>query len=82
MVNHENIHKEQIKDFGLPFCWCKPLQILFGGILFYIIYFLEWLMHLMLHPSRAYSSISFEKEAYRNQKDLDYIPNKRKHFNQ
>jgi hypothetical protein len=82
MVNHENIHKEQIKDFGLPFFWCKPLQLIFGGIIFYLIYILEWFIRLFINGSAAYKNISFEKEAYNNELDFKYIQEKRKHFNQ
>jgi hypothetical protein len=83
MVNHENIHKEQIKDFGLPFFWCPPLQILFGGIIFYLIYILEWFIRLFINgPKNAYRNISFEQEAYNHELDFKYIQEERKHFNQ
>ena len=83
MINHENIHKEQIKDFGLLFKWCKPLQLFIGGILFYLIYLFEWLIRLFINgPSNAYKNISFEKEAYRYELDYEYIKKERKHFNQ
>ena len=41
ILNHESIHTEQMKDFAcfLPLC----LQQYIGGIIFYIIYFFEWL---------------------------------------
>ena len=83
MVIHENIHLEQIKDFGTLFKWCKPLQILIGGIFFYIIYLFEWIVRLFINgPSKAYKNISFEKEAYENELDYEYIQKKRKLFNQ
>ena len=82
-INHENIHIEQIKDFGLLFKWCKPLQLFIGGILFYLIYLFEWLIRLFINgPSNAYKNISFEKEAYRYELDYEYIKKERKHFNQ
>ena len=43
-------------------------ELLYIG--FYIIYFLEWLFR---------SCVSFEKEAYDNEDDLNYL-DKRKHF--
>jgi hypothetical protein len=83
MINHENIHIEQIKDFGLLFKWCKPLQIIIGGILFYLIYLFEWIIRLFVNgPSNAYKNISFEKEAYSHELDYEYIQKERKHFNQ
>ena len=83
MINHENIHKEQIKDFCLPLFWFRPLQMLIGGLMFYLIYILEWFFRLFINgPSKAYSNISFEKEAYENESDFEYIKKKRKHFGQ
>jgi hypothetical protein len=83
LINHENIHKEQIKDFGFLFKWCEPLQILFGGIIFYLLYFIEWIIRLCINgSSSAYRKISFEKEAYVKESDYQYIEKKRKIFNQ
>ena len=83
IINHENIHIEQIKDFGLLFKWCKPLQLFIGGLIFYLIYLLEWFVRLFINgPSNAYKNISFEQEAYKYELDYRYIQEKRKHFNQ
>lgn len=79
VINHEKIHTEQMKDFALPFFFFKPLQIIIGGIIFYIIYFLNWLINLIIMPDKAYRNICFEKEAYNHEKDMEYIEN-RKHF--
>ena len=43
-----------------------------GYIGFYIIYFIEWIF-------KSYKNISFEKEAYQFEDDLNYL-DKRKHF--
>jgi hypothetical protein len=48
-----------------------------GGIIFYMVYFIEWLIKLIisgftLGKVKAYRSISFEQEAYQNEKDLKY----------
>lgn len=69
---HENIHRKQVEDFHLWY---------FGYILFYIFYVLEWLLKVpsALFGYRPYYSISFEKEAYRNQKNAGYLE-ERKHF--
>ena len=67
--NHEQIHTEQMKE------------LLF--IFFYLFYGLEWLIKLFIHKfnsKEAYYNISFEKEAYSNQNNLEYIKN-RKHYN-
>lgn len=40
---------------------------------FYIIYLIEWVF-------KGYRNISFEKEAYNNEKDLDYLEQKRKPY--
>lgn len=63
---HENIHHAQAFDFGLWY---------FGYILFYLLYVLEWLIKLptALFGYRPYYSISFEKEAYVNQSNPNYL---------
>jgi hypothetical protein len=66
VYNHECIHTEQMKELGYIF--------------FYIIYFIEWLIRLFM-KGNAYRNISFEKEAYSYEYDLDYL-NARKHFAQ
>lgn len=65
-INHEAIHTEQIKELAFIF--------------FYIIYFLEWLVRLFINKN-AYRNISFEKEAYSNENNLEYLKS-RKHFAQ
>ena len=65
-LNHEAIHTEQMKELGYIF--------------FYIWYFIEWLIQLCLHGKEAYYWISFEREAYDNDKNYKYL-NKRKHYN-
>ena len=46
----------------------KELLVVF----FYIIYFVEWLF-------KGYRNISFEKEAYNNQRNLDYLKTRKKY---
>lgn len=60
-VNHEKIHlRQQLELLILPF---------------YVWYFLEYLIRLVQYKNRttAYYNISFEREAYKNEKDLDYL---------
>ena len=65
-LNHELIHEEQAKDF----CKWKPL----GYTIYYLIYCIVWLIELIRPPyNKAYSDSCFEKEAYLNQNNLDYI---------
>lgn len=65
VVNHESIHTAQMKE------------LLYIG--FYILYGLEWIFRVIFHTKTAYRGLSFEREAYDNQKDLTYLT-KRKHF--
>ena len=63
-INHESIHTAQMKELGY--------------VGFYLLYFLEWLVRLVIHPKTAYMGISFEKEAYAHEKDLDYLKTRKK----
>lgn len=64
--NHEYIHTLQQRE------------MLFVG--FYIFYVVEWLYRLIATRNfmKAYYSISFEREAYAYQNDLDYKYKRRK----
>ena len=61
MLNHELIH-----------C-CQQLEWLY--IPFYLLYLAEWLWHLARLRSwdAAYRAISFEREAYAHDHDLNYL---------
>jgi len=50
-------------------------------IFFYIWYLIEWLIRSLIYwnTSKAYRNICFEKEAYNNEKNIDYLKT-RKHF--
>lgn len=65
VVNHERIHNAQQRE------------LLF--VPFYIIYFIEWLVRLLQYRdfNKAYLNISFEREAYANGRDLDYLGGRR-----
>lgn len=66
-INHEMIHTEQMKELLYVF--------------FYLWYFIEWLIELVLPPyNKDYSDISFEEEAYMHEDNLDYIK-QRKRYN-
>lgn len=61
LLNHERIHlRQQLEMLILPF---------------FIVYTLEFLLRLVQRRNWkiAYKTISFEKEAYRNEQDLAYL---------
>lgn len=58
MMNHERIHSAQQRE------------LLFVG--FYLAYLVEWAIRLPMRGN-AYRNISFEREAYANQRNLDYL---------
>ncbi len=60
-INHERIHlRQQAELLVLPF---------------YIIYLLEYIVRVIQYRNSqlAYRNISFEREAYENEDDLDYL---------
>ena len=61
LINHEKIHLKQQLE----------LLILF----FYIFYFLEWLFKFLKYKNAytAYLNISFEREAYKEEENLNYL---------
>ncbi|MGL4631159.1 MAG: hypothetical protein ACRCVT_08140 [Leadbetterella sp.] len=65
LINHERIHLRQ--------------QLEMGVIFFYVWYSLEWLYKLLKLRNRqaAYLAISFEKEAYTNDCNHNYLKNRR-----
>ncbi|WP_373518300.1 hypothetical protein [Pricia sp.] len=67
LINHEKIHLKQQQELLIVF--------------FYVLYISEWLLRTLfyLDSYRAYQNISFEREAYANEKNLDY-PDDRKVF--
>ena len=62
MINHERIHTAQQREMLFVF--------------FYIFYIIEWLVRLPMRGN-AYRNISFEREAYRHEHDLDYLSHRR-----
>lgn len=67
-INHETIHTKQMQELLYIF--------------FYLWYIIEYLIRLVIYRNTklAYKNISFEREAYQNQYNLDYLSN-RKHYN-
>lgn len=65
VINHETIHFQQALELGvLPF---------------YILYVLEWFFKLPFYGAKAYENISFEREAYSNEKKLTYLRNRKRY---
>lgn len=60
-LNHEAIHSAQMKET----LW----------VLFYLWYLIEWLVRLVQYGSwsAAYRNISFEREAFGGEDDLEYL---------
>lgn len=68
LINHEKIHlRQQIELLVIPF---------------YLWYLIEFLVRLIQYKNakEAYFNISFEREAYENDENLDFLKN-RKVFN-
>ena len=61
-IRHEAIHTAQMKEMLYIF--------------FYLWYFIEWIVRLFM-KGNAYRNISFEREAYSNEKDLSYLDNRK-----
>ncbi|MBD0852533.1 hypothetical protein [Maribacter arenosus] len=61
LINHERIHLQQQKELLI--------------IPFYILYISEWLLRSLYYfdSYKAYQNLSFEREAYINEKNLEYI---------
>lgn len=58
LMNHERIHTAQQREMLFVF--------------FYLFYLVEWLVRLLMRGN-AYRNISFEREAYANQRNLGYL---------
>ena len=66
IMNHEKIHLKQQREL-----WIVP---------FYTLYIWYWLKARMqgMNSQDAYMSIPFEKEAYANQNNFDYLSDRKK----
>lgn len=62
LMNHERIHSAQQREMLFVF--------------FYMAYVVEWLVRLPMRGN-AYRNISFEREAYAHQRDLNYLHHRR-----
>ena len=66
-IRHEKIHTRQM------------LELLVIG--FYVWYIMEWMIRWIIYKNRliAYRNISFEREAYLNDMNSDYLTNRKKY---
>ena len=59
VIRHESIHiKQQVELLVIPF---------------YILYLLNFILNIVTFNGNPYKNICFEKEAYENEMDLDYL---------
>jgi len=65
VINHESIHIKQQQELLI--------------IPFYILYLIEWFIGIFIYGSiiKSYYNISFEKEAYENQSNPDYLKSRK-----
>lgn len=76
IINHEKIHTAQMRELGY--------------IPFYIVYIIEWVVRILMRVFKkeplskkktiltdAYRDISFEREAYSRQYNLDYLKSRK-----
>lgn len=64
LLNHEKIHlRQQMELLLFPF---------------YLLYISEWLIRSLIYLDRkkAYRNISFEREAFYNEENLQYLPSR------
>jgi hypothetical protein len=64
IINHESIHIEQQKEL-----------LIIG---FYLWYVIEWIIRLFM-KGNAYQNISFERDAYLNQDNSEYLSERKKY---
>ncbi|MFD0993233.1 hypothetical protein [Tenacibaculum geojense] len=66
LINHEKIHLKQQLELFIVF--------------FYFLYFFEWCFKLIIYKNKdlAYRNLSFEREAYRHENNLNYLQERKK----
>ena len=64
-IRHESIH------------WKQQMEMLI--IFFYLWYLIEWIIRLITNFGDAYRNLSFEREAYGNESNVNYL-SERKHY--
>ncbi len=62
IINHEKIHWKQQMEMWI--------------IIFYLWYLVEWIIKFFKYGRRAYKNLSFEREAYNHDDDMNYLENR------
>ena len=83
--NHEHIHGEQQQEMLAAGALMGGALMILTGSLWWLLllpaffwwYLIEYALRSMFGTGNAYRNISFEREAYANEKDFDYIRNRR-----
>ena len=84
-MNHESVHSRQYVEVGilslillmpLVFNGLWWLWLILSVFAFYIWYIIEWLIRLFM-KGNAYRNTSFEREAYDNEKNLNYLDSRK-----
>lgn len=88
-MNHETIHSKQYIETGL-LSLLLLLPLLFNGLwwlwlllsifAFYIVYVAEWFIKSFIYKfakNKAYRNTSFEREAYDNEDNLEYLEDRK-----
>lgn len=70
-ITHENIHLLQALDFGIG---------KMGFVPFYLLYLIEWIIKLSYYfwKKDPYYELSWEREAYDNQNNPDYLKTRKR----
>jgi len=55
------------------FAWWMLLLLVFPLLFFYLWYIIEWFLRIFINGNKAYISLSFEREAYTNAENQDYL---------
>jgi len=87
-INHEEIHGCQQSEVTVLSALVVSTCFLFGAtawlfvcvpFLYYFMYITEWVINLVLYgrDKTAYRKISFEREAFANETDMNYLEKRR-----
>lgn len=88
-MNHESVHSRQYVEVGI-LSLILLLPLVFNGLwwlwlilsvfAFYILYVIEWFVKFIiykLNTHKAYRNTSFEREAYDNERNLNYLDSRK-----
>lgn len=82
--NHEHIHGDQQQEMlGLGALLGGALVLITGSLwwllllpIYFWLYLIEYVLRSIFGTGNAYRNISFEREAYANERDFDYTRNR------